>query len=179
MPPIEDDFDELLETARDRLASNEGASDLWDSNDAVNKALVIHPGNAEAWLVKCQVMSALEDDASALAAVEMALRRAPRSAEAQYWRAAVLADMARYDDALRALERAFRNLSEDEDWLLEDLYCEKASILDAIGRRDEAVATFEAGLKKCPDSAILRAGLEPLVRERRRASFKLLPGGRA
>ena len=86
-----DEFDELLEMARSLLGANEGASDLWDANDAVNRALRLRVGDSEAWLLKCQILSALEDDASALASAEMALRRAPRSAEAQYWRAAVLA----------------------------------------------------------------------------------------
>ena len=50
-------------------------------------------------------------------------------------------------------------------------------ILDAIGRQDEALATFEAGLKRCPESTILKAGLEPLRRERIRSTFKVIPGG--
>jgi len=174
-----DEFDELLEVARSLLGANEGASDLWDANDAVNRALRLRVGDSEAWLLKCQILSALEDDASALASAEMALRRAPRSAEAQYWRAAVLADMERYSDALKAIERAFRCLTDDDEWLLEDLYYEKAAVLDAIGRQDEALATFEAGLKRCPDSQILKAGLEPLQRERVRRTFKVIPGGRA
>ena len=33
-----DEFDELLEMARSLLGANEGASDLWDANDAVNRA---------------------------------------------------------------------------------------------------------------------------------------------
>jgi tetratricopeptide (TPR) repeat protein len=80
---------------------------------------------------------------------------------------------------LKAIERAFRCLTDDDEWLLEDLYYEKAAVLDAIGRQDEALATFEAGLKRCPDSQILKAGLEPLQRERVRRTFKVIPGGRA
>jgi tetratricopeptide (TPR) repeat protein len=124
-------------------------------------------------------MSALEDDASALAAADMALRRAPRRAEAHYFRAAVLADMERYRDALRGLERAFQAMGPADEWLLEDLYYEKAAVLDAIGASDEAVATFEAGLSKCPTSQILKAALEPLRRERMRKRLKVLPGGLA
>jgi tetratricopeptide (TPR) repeat protein len=176
---VSDEFDDLLDMARSLMGGQDGAGDLWEANDTINRALLIYPGDAEAWLVKAQIMSTLEDDCSALAAVEMAIRRAPKSAEAQYWRAAVLADMERYPEALKALERAFRYLGPDDDWLLEDLYYEKAAVLDAIGRQDEALATFEAGLKRCPDSQILRAGLEPLRRERMRRAFKVLPGGRA
>jgi len=173
-----DEFEDSLEMARALLGGNEGASDLWEANEYVNRALRLRPADAEAWMLKCQIMSALEDDPAALASAEMALRRAPRAAEAHYWRAAVLADMERYTEALKAIERAFRYLGKDDDWLLEDLYYEKAAVQGAIGRADEAVATYEAGLKRCPDSQILKAGLEPLRRERTRRMFKVLPGGR-
>ena len=172
-----DEFEDSLEMARALLGGNESASDLWEANDFVNRALRIRPTDPEAWMLKCQIMSALEDDAAALACAEMALRRAPRLAEAHYWRAAVLADMERYSSALKAIERAFRSLGEHDDWLLEDLYYEKAALLDAIGRQDEALAVYEAGLKRCPDSQLLKAGLEPLRRERVRRTFKVLPGG--
>jgi tetratricopeptide (TPR) repeat protein len=173
-----DEFEDSLEMARALLGGNEGASDLWEANEYVNRGLRVRPADAEAWMLKCQIMSALEDDPAALASAEMALRRAPRSAEAHYWRAAVLADMERYTDALKAIERAFRYMDKDDEWLLEDLYYEKAAVLDAIGRQDEALATYEAGLKRCPDSQILKAGLEPLRREKNRRMFKVIPGGR-
>jgi tetratricopeptide (TPR) repeat protein len=174
----EDEFEDVLEMARALVGSNEDAADLWEANDLVNRALRIRPADPEAWILKCQIMSALDDDASALAAIEMAIRRAPRMSEAHYWRAAVLADLERLSDALRAIERAFRTMTPDDDWLLEDLYCEKAVILDAIGRQDEALATYEAGLRRCPDSPLLKAGLAPLRRERVRSMFKVIPGGR-
>jgi tetratricopeptide (TPR) repeat protein len=173
-----DEYEESLEMSRALLGGNEGASDLWEANDYVNRALRLRPSDPEGWMLKCQILSALEDDPAALAAAEMALRRAPRAAEAHYWRAAVLADMERYSEALKAIERAFRNVEGGDEWLLEDLYYEKAAVLDAIGRQDEALATYEAGLKKCPDSQILKAGLEPLRRARTRRMFKVIPGGR-
>lgn len=176
---MQDEFEKLLESARALLSGHDTTSDLWDANDALNQALRLRVGDVEAWMLKCQVMSALEDDAGALGCVEMALRRAPRSAEAMYWRAAVLADMTRYLEALAALERAFRYVVTGEEWLLEDLFYEKAAILDAIGRKDEAVAVFEQGLLRCPDSTLLKMGLEPLKRARTRRQFKVLPGGRA
>jgi tetratricopeptide (TPR) repeat protein len=176
---MQDEFEELLENARSLLGANEGATDLWEANDLIARALRLRVGDSEAWLLKCQIMSGLEDDAAALACVEMSLRRAPRSAESMYWRAAVLADLERYHEALQAIERAFRCLVPGEEWLLEDLFYEKAAVLDAIGRKDEAVAVFEAGLSRCPDSQLLRSGLEPLKRERARKRFKVLPGGRA
>ena len=70
-------------------------------------------------------------------------------------------------------------MGADDDWLLEDLYYEKAAILDALDRAEDAMATFETGLKRCPDSTLLKAGIEPLRRERTRRNFKLIPGGRA
>ena len=174
-----DEFEDSLEMSRALLGGNEGPSDLWEANDYANRALRMRPGDAEAWMLKCQILSALEDDPAALAAAEMALRRAPRCAEAHYWRAAVLADMERYSDALKSLERAFRYLGDqgEDEWLLEDLYYEKGAVLDAIGRQDEALATYEAGLKRCPDSQILKAGMEPIRRARVRRTFKVLRGG--
>lgn len=175
--PYEDEFEDALEMARALLGGTDDSADLWEANDLVNRALRIRPSDPEAWILKCQILSALDDDTAALAAVEMAIRRAPKLAEAHYWRTAVLSDLERYDEALKSVERAFRYLGPEDDWLLEDLYCEKAMILDAIGRQDEAMATYEAGLKRCPESSILKAGLAPLRRERTRATFKVIPGG--
>ena len=174
----QDEYDDCIEMARALLGGYEGAGDLWEANDYINRALMLRPNEPEAWILKSQILSSLDDDPAALAAAEMAVRRAPRLAEAHYVRAAVLADMERYAEALKAVERAFRHSGPDDDWLLEDLYYEKASILDAIGRQDEAMATFEAGLRRCPDSQLLKAGMEPLRKERVRRSFRLIPGGR-
>jgi len=174
----ESEFEDALEMARALLSGNEDSGDLWEANDLVNHAISLRPADTDAWILKCQILSALEDDTAALAAIEMAVRRAPRRAEAHYWRAAVMGDLQRYSEALKAIERGFRNLGPDEEWLVEDLYYEKASVLDAIGRREEALATYEAGLKKCPDSSLLRAAIEPLRRENIRSRFKVLQGGR-
>jgi len=173
----ENDFEDVLEMARALLGGNEDPADLWEANDLVSLALRMRPVDPEAWLLKGQVLSALDDDSAALAAVEMALRRAPKSAEVHYWRAAVLSDLERYSDALRSIDRAFRHLVPDDDWLIEDLYCEKAMILDAAGRLDEAVRTYESGLERCPESSLLRAAVEPLRRDSLRARLKVIPGG--
>jgi tetratricopeptide (TPR) repeat protein len=173
----QDEYDDCMEMARALLGSHEGAGDLWEANEYVNRALRARPTEPEAWILKSQVLSSLDDDVAALAAAEMAVRRAPRSAEAHYVRAAVLADLERYHEALKVVERSFRHMRADEDWLLEDLYYEKAAILDALNRAEEALATFEAGLVRCPDSSLLRAGLEPLRREKIRRTFKVIPGG--
>jgi tetratricopeptide (TPR) repeat protein len=178
METYESDFEDALEMSRALLGGNEDPADLWEANDLVNRALRLRPSDAEAWILKSQILSALEDDVAALAAIEMAILRDGERAEAHYWRAAILADLERYDDALETLERAFTHAGPDDDWLLEDMFFEKASALDATGRTDEALATFEQGLESCPNSAILTAGLAPLRRERTRASFKVLQGGR-
>jgi tetratricopeptide (TPR) repeat protein len=174
-----EDFEDCLELARALLGGGEGDADLWEANEQVNRALRLRPDQAEAWVLKSQVLSSLGDDHAALAAVEMAVREAPDSAEAHYVRAAICGDLERYDEALDEMEQAFRWLTPADDWLVEDLYYEKSALLESVGRADEAVAVLEAGLKRFPDSAILRAGIEPLRRARVRGMLRVLQGGRA
>lgn len=173
-----EDFDDYLDMTRSLLGGCESPSDLWEANDCINVALSLRPNHAGAWLLKSQVLSSLEDDFAALAAAEMALRRAPKNAEAHYVRATVLADLERYPEALKSIERAFRHISEDDEWLVEDLFYEKAALFDALDRSDEALATFEAGLLRCPGSALLESGIEPLRREKMRRAFTVIDGGR-
>jgi tetratricopeptide (TPR) repeat protein len=171
------DFDDCLERARQLLGAAEDQAALDEANQRVNQAIALRPTSACAWLVKCQVLSARGDDVAALAAAEMALRRAPHRAEAHYWRGAILGDLGRQRDALRSLERAFKEVTPDDLWLLEDLYYEKATVLESLGHRDAATATYEAGLASCPGSAILRQGLAPLRRAEVRSSLRVLRGG--
>ena len=112
-----------------------------------------------------------------IAAVEMALRRAPSRAEALYWRGAVLGDLGRHREALRSIEAGLRVLSDADAWLGEDLCYEKVLILDALGLHDAAVAACTAGLARCPGSALLRAALAPAERARVRSSLRVLRGG--
>ncbi len=170
---LDDDYEACLDLTRELLSRGDDADELGRANLACNRAIALRPSEPEGWLLKCQLMSAMADDIAALAAAEMAVRRAPRRAEVHYWRAAVLGDLGHYEDGLRSLDRAFRSLGGDDTWLLEDLYYEKATMLDAMGAREAALATYEAGLERCPGSAILRAGLEPL--QRSRPSLKLVP----
>jgi tetratricopeptide (TPR) repeat protein len=174
-----DDFLASLERARDLLGATDDARALAEASAAASRALAARPQDASAWLVKCQILSAQGDDAAALACAEMAVRRTPRKAEPHYWRAAILGDLGRYRDGLDALDRAFKHLGKGDDWLVEDLYYERATMLDAMGDRAAAIAVFELGLERCPGSPILRAGLEPLVRMNVRAQLKVLRGGRA
>ena len=170
------EFDRLLDRARELL----GAADdtlLADAQTAVNQALTVRPDSVDGWLVKCQVASATGDDIAALAAAEMALHRAPNRAECLYWRGAVLGDLGRHRESLRSIEAAFRVVTTEDAWMLEDLYYEKAMILEALGLHDAAIATCEAGLTQCPGSALLRAAIVPAERARVRSSLKVLRGG--
>jgi tetratricopeptide (TPR) repeat protein len=177
MDSQESNYQDVLEMARALLSGNEDPADLWEANDLVSRALRMRPVDAEAWILKAQILSALDDDTAALAAAEMALRRAPKNTEVHYWRATILADLERYADALRSIDRAFRCLTDEDDWLVEDLYCEKAMVLEAAGRSDEALVTYRTGLSRCPESQLLAAAIEPVRRENLRATLKVLPGG--
>jgi tetratricopeptide (TPR) repeat protein len=172
------EFDRLLDRARMLLGEADDAV-LGEAHTAVNQALTLCPQSVDGWLVKCQVASAAGDDIAALAATEMALRRAPERAECLYWHGAVLGDLGRRREALRSIETAFRVLTDDDHWMLEDLYYEKATVLEALGLHDAAVATCEAGLRRCPGSPLLRAALVPAERARVRSSLKVLRGGQA
>ena len=170
------EFDRLLDQARELLGAGDDTL-LVEANTAVNQALTLRPDSVDGWLVKCQVCSASGDDIAALAAAEMAVTRAPDRAETLYWRGAVLGDLGRHHESVRAIEAAFRAITDDDLWMLEDLFYEKAMVLEALGLHDAAVATCEAGLVKCPGSALLRAALVPAERARVRSSLKVLRGG--
>jgi tetratricopeptide (TPR) repeat protein len=174
---LDEELDALLDVARGLLAQNEEVEDLWEANELAGRAITLRPLSSDAWLVKAQALSSMGDDFAALACIEKSVRLDAGSAEARYWEAAVLADLERYDDALAAVERTFEVLAEQDDWLLEEAYYEKAIILDAMGDRDGALDTFRAGLERFPDSPVLKAGLEPIQRDRVRRSFKVIEGG--
>lgn len=167
----------LLQVARDLLGSADDGRALAEASRVVNQALAMRVDAPRAWLVKCQVLAAQGDDGGALAAAEQAVRHGPHLALAHYWRGALLGDLGHYQDGLAAIDRAFSRLRAGDEWLLEDLYYEKATMLEAVGEHDAARATFEAGLERCPGSTLLQSGIEPLARPRRAAPLKLLRGG--
>ncbi len=173
------EFEALLTAARALLADESDSADALEANDLVCKALAMRPTSAPAWLLKCQALSSLRDDTAALACIEMALRHAPKSAENQYWKAAVLSDLSLHQDAFFAIESAFQLIGSDDFWLFEDLYFEKAMILNALGRLEEAVSTYETGLRRCPNSGLLRNGLAPLRRANIKSRLVILRGGLA
>jgi tetratricopeptide (TPR) repeat protein len=170
------EFDRLLDRARELLGAADDAQ-LGDAGVAVNQALVLRPDCVDGWLIKCQVCSATGDDIAALAAAEMAYTRAPERPDCLYWRGAVLGDLGRHAEALRAIESAFCIATDADHWLLEDLFYEKVIILEALGLPEAAVATCEEGLLQCPGSPLLRAALVPAERARVRSSLKVLRGG--
>ncbi|HEU0030011.1 MAG TPA: hypothetical protein VFQ53_05215 [Kofleriaceae bacterium] len=170
------EFDRLLDRARELLGAGDDEL-LAEANLAINQALTLRPESVDGWLVKCQVASATGDDIAALAAAEMAYARAPSRVETLYWRGAILGDLGRHREALRAIEAALRAITNDDQWMLEDLYYEKAMILEALQLHEAAVSTCQAGLSKCPGSALLRAALVPAERARVRSFLKVLPGG--
>ena len=172
------EFDRLLDRARELLGAGDDAL-LVEANTAINQALTLRPDSVDGWLVKCQVASATGDDIAALAAAEMAHMRGPNRAETLYWRGAILGDLGRHRESLRSIEAAFRAITIDDHWMLEDLYYEKAAILESLGLHDAAVATCEAGLQHCPGSALLRAALVPAERARLRSTLKVLRGGQS
>ncbi len=176
---VDQAYEDTVGIARELMGSTDDPGQLWEANELVNRALSMRLRDAYPWLLKAQIQCTLGDDLAALACVETALRLEPRMAEAHYWHAAVLTDLDRFDDALRAVARAFRNLGPDDQWLTEDLYYEKALILDSVGKQDAARGTLESGLERFPDSAILRAGVDSLQRRRVRASLVVLEGGRS
>jgi tetratricopeptide (TPR) repeat protein len=170
------ELERMLDRARELLGAGDDAV-LVDAVAIVNQALQLQPGSVDAWLLKCQIASALGDDPGALAAVEMALRSAPYRLECLYWRGAVLGDLGRHREALKSIEAALAVLDGDDHWLLEDLLYEKVILLDALGLHDAAVAACKAGLDRCPGSALLRAALVPTERTRVKSSLKVLRGG--
>lgn len=169
------ELERLLDQVRDLLGDGDDAK-LAEANAVVNQALQLRPDEIEAWLLKCQIASAMGDDLAALAAVEMALATA-RPPEALYWRGAVLGDLGRHREALESIEAALRVLGDEPHWLLEELFHEKVTVLDALGLHDAAVAACAEGLERCPGSALLRAALAPAERARVRGTFKVLRGG--
>ncbi len=156
-PPLATAIDHLLERARELLAED---ASFVSANAMVNQALALRPDSATAWIVKCQIASAQGDDFAALAAIEMAVRRTPQRAEALYWRGAVLGDLGRNREALRALDRAFAAATDDDAWLLDDLYYEKACVLTAMELSTEALLTLEEGLARCPSSSLLALAID-------------------
>ena len=150
---------------------------LCKANELINKILTQEPALVDAWILKCQILSALDDDVAALAAIEMAVKRALFSAEPHYWKSAVLNDLGRRQPALKSIDRAFRCLIDEDEWLVEDLFLEKVGILINLGFSDKALQIAAAGLIRCPHSTVLREKFKQLQQSQMRMQLKVLKGG--
>lgn len=179
MTTAQEEFEECLDLARQLLSGSDEVADLWEANELCNRALRLMPKNGVAWLVKTQVLLQLDDAVAAYAAVQMTLRRLPRNPEAHYLHAAALSQMGRYPDALMGLQRAFEyaRVGTDDSSLMEELYYEKAAILSAMDKNDDAISALESGLSLFPESELLRQGLLPLRQQKLRQSWRVLDGG--
>ena len=166
-----------LNSVRFILGKSMGPQDLIRANKLVNKIIEREPTLVDAWILKCQVLSAMEDDVAALAAIEMAVKRALFSAEPHYWRAAVLTDLGRNKAALKSINRAFRSFIEEDHWLLEDMYLEKISILVKLGENEKALTVAALAARRCPGSPALSEKAKALQKNAVRARLKVLNGG--
>ena len=176
---IRETFEDILEKASSLLAGHGTLEELQQANDCINLALQLRANDGSAWILKGYIMSCLGDDSAALASAEMAGRDLPDDPEVYYVKATALGDMALFDEALDAVDVAFVHLANHGDeWLLEDLYFLKGSLLEATGHEGEAMTAYQQGLGQCPESVLLRGAAEPLKREQRRRAFTVIDGGR-
>ena len=174
---IESKTQAALNSVRLLLGKSVVPGDLIRANILVNKILEQDPTLVDAWILKCQVLSAMEDDVAALAAIEMAVKRAIFSAEPHYWRAAVMTDLGRHKAALKAINRAFRCFLEEDSWLLEDMYFEKCSILVNLGQHEKALSVAVIALRRCPGSVALKDKVKALQKNAVRSRLKIMNGG--
>ena len=77
----------------------------------------------------------------------------------------------------RSSERFVTSAPEDE-WLLEDLYYEKAAILDALDRAEEAMAPSNPGCSAAPSRRCSTPASSRCAASAVRRTFTVLPGGR-
>ena len=175
---VPEDFQSCLDTTRQILSRFEQTGELNRAQKCINQALLMQPTHSGAWLLKSQLMSAMEDDLSALAASEMARTQDPDSPHVLYVRATVLSDLNRYDEALESISAALRSTTESSEWLAEDLFFERASIYSTLGDDKKALAAYEEGLRRFPESVLLRSGMEPLQLDTKRHRFRVIDGGR-
>ena len=119
--------------------------DLPAASQALERAVVLAPDNAEAWFKVSLVRQDLRDLAGAIAALERVLATHPDRVDALVNLGIVLQESGRIDDALRAYGRAYRlrpqtfgriahalaTPNAGRLWLdLEDLRCELAKMPD-------------------------------------------------
>jgi Flp pilus assembly protein TadD len=113
-----------------------------------------NPNDADAAIAYAGVLRATEQRAQAVAVLEQASIRNPRSQPllGAYGRA--LADSGQYEQALATLERA--HLPDNPDWRILNV---QGAVLDQLGRHAEAKRHYSSALKIMPDEPTVLSNL--------------------
>jgi len=119
------------------------------------------PGDPQAWLVLARTLKGDEALPEQLAALDHALQLNPRLTEAHSWRAFLLADAGRYDEALRACRPAAFLSNSGAPTFPPELLSAEAHITAQCGDLHKAINKMRAALKAEPTYA---PGWERLAR---------------
>ena len=130
---------------RHQLGDHRGALLLMD------RALAHAGGDAICWSNRALAAHALRDNAEALRSLREALRLDPSLAEAHSHLALVLRDRGDQQDLAAAVEHGRAALALAPDHV--DAHVNLGSALAALGRHDEALASYRAALALTPDDA--------------------------
>ncbi|NNM52661.1 MAG: tetratricopeptide repeat protein, partial [Pseudomonadales bacterium] len=76
------------------------------AREMADRAVALDSGNAEAWNIRCNVLSAMQNRSEALMSVDRAIALAPQVSDFHYNRGLVLQSLERWDEALRAYEHS-------------------------------------------------------------------------
>lgn len=174
---MDDFFSDLIDETKTLIGTFEDPANILKANDSINRALKISPKNPDAWALKSQIHSALEDDFSAYAAIQEALYHSPNRSDLLYIKAAILGDLDFFNEAEDIINLAFSRTSK-EDLIREDLFYEKALLLGAQGKNDESSQTIKQGLDEFPDSELLKSQIRSNIENSDRPRFRLIKGGR-
>lgn len=134
--------------------------DLPGALEDVSVHLDAHPGDADARLIRAEILLKLGKPDAALADIDLALAKAPDDARALRARAAALYELRRDAEALTAIERA---LSIEPAVGIAHLT--RAKILERMGRVPEAIAEYRSAAQLDPtlepvvDAALRRLGV--------------------
>lgn len=124
------------------------SGDLAGAERVLARMLKAAPHDFNATHLMAGVKRAAGERGAALDLFDVAMVLDPKSAQAAFNRANLLAEMARFEDAARAYERALKlNPSHAEGWH------NRGRALASLGRHEEALACFEASLRLKPDDS--------------------------
>ena len=119
--------------------------------------------NPRLWYGLSLTLQSMGFDIGALPAIEKAIELAPDVAEFQYERALLLFLMERMDESLVSLDEVISLEEEHQDaWAL------KGRVLSILGRKDEAIRTFQHAKALSPDDPMIRLSLSTLLKEQGR-----------